>query len=306
MVLQFADRGGTYDFRPDGDDSAFWPRGRNPGRYVYRPPLQRADGWPTASVDEVGIGRDGIESFIQRIIDTPIDSLNAPQVEGILIARHGKLVVEEYFHGENRDRLHETRSAAKSLTATLVGAAIQDGLPVRLDDKVYAVMNGGRVPRRTRPAQAADDAREPADHDRRPLLRRRRPQGARPRRHHDRRTPTTRTTTTTPWRLPMDRRPGRAGGLLQLDPNLAIGVLWRATGEHRWTCSTGCSASRCRSAATPGSCPVGAALRRRQRADGPARLHEAGPADAQRRDMEGPAGARRGLRRGARRARSTT
>ena len=38
-----------------------------------------------------------------------------------------------YFHGEHRDRLHETRSAAKSLTATLVGAAMQDGLPVRLD-----------------------------------------------------------------------------------------------------------------------------------------------------------------------------
>jgi CubicO group peptidase (beta-lactamase class C family) len=51
-------------------------------------------------------------------------------------------VVEEYFHGYHRDRPHETRSAAKSWTATLIGAAMQAGIPIRMDTPVYATMLG--------------------------------------------------------------------------------------------------------------------------------------------------------------------
>jgi CubicO group peptidase (beta-lactamase class C family) len=54
--------------------------------------------------------------------------------------------LEEYFHGEHRDKLHETRSAAKSMTATLIGAAMQAGEPLTLSDRVFAVMNGGEFP----------------------------------------------------------------------------------------------------------------------------------------------------------------
>ncbi len=35
ITLVFPSRGGSYDFRRDGDDSEFYPRGRNPGRYAY-------------------------------------------------------------------------------------------------------------------------------------------------------------------------------------------------------------------------------------------------------------------------------
>jgi CubicO group peptidase (beta-lactamase class C family) len=57
-----------------------------------------------------------------------------------LIARHGKLVVEEYFHGYHRDMPHDTRSAAKSWTSTLIGAAMQAGIPIALDTPVYQTM----------------------------------------------------------------------------------------------------------------------------------------------------------------------
>ena len=59
----------------------------------------------------------------------------------------GTLVLEEYFHGERRDRLHDTRSAAKSLTATLVGAAIHAGAPLALASPVYRVMADHAPPR---------------------------------------------------------------------------------------------------------------------------------------------------------------
>lgn len=68
ITIGFPARGGTYDFRRDGDQSAFYPRGRNPGRYVYHPPLTRDDGWPTGTLDEANIDRAGIEQFIQMII----------------------------------------------------------------------------------------------------------------------------------------------------------------------------------------------------------------------------------------------
>ena len=36
ITLAFPDRGGTYDFRRDNDQSEFYPRGKNPGRCAIR------------------------------------------------------------------------------------------------------------------------------------------------------------------------------------------------------------------------------------------------------------------------------
>ena len=141
-VLRVALGGMSLDFsRVDrGSWSDFYPRGKPGQRYRYAAPLQLDDGWPTASVEDVGISRPGIEAFVQRLIDLPMDSLLTSQIHGLLIARHGKLVVEEYFHGYHRDRPHDTRSAAKSWMAVLLGAAMQAGVPIRLSTPVYKTM----------------------------------------------------------------------------------------------------------------------------------------------------------------------
>lgn len=231
LRLYFPQRGGSYDFRREGNESEFWPRGRNPGRYVYRPPLARADGWRVGTLAQANIDQRGIEAFVQMILDTPMDSVNAPQVHGILIARHGRLVLEEYFHGYHRDRPHDTRSAAKSVTATLIGAATQAGLPVRLDDPVYRIMNGGRFPDGLEPGRRAmtlehlltmtsgihcDDSNPDAPGNEERML----DQDEEP----------------DYWRYylaqPMDRAPGERAIYCSGDPNLAIGVLSHATGEH--------------------------------------------------------------------------
>src|SRR4029079_1294488 len=52
ITLSFPFRGGSYDFRRDGEDSDLYPRGKNPARYEYRPPLARDDGWPTGTLEE--------------------------------------------------------------------------------------------------------------------------------------------------------------------------------------------------------------------------------------------------------------
>jgi CubicO group peptidase (beta-lactamase class C family) len=146
LTLAFPTRGGSYDFKRDGDESDFYPRGKKPGRYSYNPPTGLDDGWPIGTLDDANIDRAGLEKFVQKIIDMPMDSEDAPQIHSVLVARHGKLVLEEYFHGEHRDKLHDTRSASKSLVAVLVGAAIQAGAPLKLSSPVYEVMNDGAFP----------------------------------------------------------------------------------------------------------------------------------------------------------------
>ena len=146
FTLNFPSRGGSFDFRRAGDDSEYYPRGRNPGRYSYVPPPRFDDGWATSTLEAENIDRAAMERFIQRLLDMPMDSPDAPQIHGVLVARNGKLLLEEYFHGEHRDKPHMTRSASKSVTAVLAGAVMQAGGPLKLTDPVYQVMNGGQFP----------------------------------------------------------------------------------------------------------------------------------------------------------------
>jgi CubicO group peptidase (beta-lactamase class C family) len=141
-VITLPLRGGTYAFTRARDEtsSPFYPRGAPAPRYRYMPPIQLDDGWPVGAVEDVGISRQEIERFVQMLLDMRMDSIGSHQLHSLLIARHGRLVVEEYFHGYHRDLPHETRSAAKSWTATLIGAAMQAGIPVRMDTPVYATM----------------------------------------------------------------------------------------------------------------------------------------------------------------------
>jgi CubicO group peptidase (beta-lactamase class C family) len=233
MRLVFSDRGGgAYDFhRESEDDSTFWPRGRRPGTYSYRAPLAVDDGWPVATAEDENLDRAGIEAFVQYLLDMPMDSTNALEVHGILVARHGRLVLEEYFHGFDRTRLHDTRSAGKSITATLAGAVMQAGLPVRLTDPVYKVINGGSFPAELEPRKRAmqlqhlltmssgihcDDSEPTAPGNEERML--------------------DQSDDKDYWRyymaMPMDRVPGERSIYCSGDPNLAIGVLTRATGEH--------------------------------------------------------------------------
>jgi CubicO group peptidase (beta-lactamase class C family) len=157
LSIYLRSRGGTYDFRrvAANERSDFYPRGLPTVPYVYRPPVALDDGWPTASLEDVGISRTSMEKFIQMIIDAAQDSTNALAMHGVLIARHGKLVLEEYFYGEHREKPHDTRSASKSLSSDLAGAAIYAGMPLSASSPVYQVMNGGTFPPGLEPQKRA-------------------------------------------------------------------------------------------------------------------------------------------------------
>ncbi len=146
--LFLSGRGGTFDFRKvrDNEYSDFYPRGRPTGSYSYTRPATTGDGWETGTLEAAGLSEDTLSSFMRAMVNLPMDSLSSQQIHAVLIARHGKLVLEEYFHGEDREHAHDTRSAAKSVTSTLAGAAIHAKRGVTLASPAYAIMNGGKFP----------------------------------------------------------------------------------------------------------------------------------------------------------------
>ncbi|MBA2301882.1 MAG: serine hydrolase [Acidobacteria bacterium] len=141
--LRFPLYGRSFGFERDTTASSpFYPRAKTPERYRYSPPVQLDDGWPVSTLGKEGIDRAAIEKFVQMLIDMPMDGISSSQIHSVLIARNGKLVLEEYFHGHGRDMPHDTRSASKSWTNVLIGAAMQSGVSIRLDTPLYETMLG--------------------------------------------------------------------------------------------------------------------------------------------------------------------
>jgi hypothetical protein len=62
--------------------------------HAYQKPIFVGDGLPTSDLASVGIDQQRIEIAINKIRDGKFQNIHS-----ILIARHGKLVLEEYFAG---------------------------------------------------------------------------------------------------------------------------------------------------------------------------------------------------------------
>jgi CubicO group peptidase (beta-lactamase class C family) len=108
-------------------------------------PPRLDDGWAVASAQDVGLDAcllDSMTAAIRR--GEAYDNVHA-----VLIAKEDRLVYEQYFTGEDRrwrgeefetvtlafdrDTLHDTRSAGKSITSALVGIAVGSGAISSLD-----------------------------------------------------------------------------------------------------------------------------------------------------------------------------
>ena len=87
------------------------------------PPTARADGWRIADPAPAGF-----DVATLAALETAVVGGEAPDTTSVLIARDGRLVYERYFGQGGPDVLNDTRSATKSVTALLVGAAVDRGL----------------------------------------------------------------------------------------------------------------------------------------------------------------------------------
>lgn len=94
---------------------------------TYRVPVPVDDGWTTAALGEVGMQVAPMTELLRHAQTIATPEPGHPQVHGLLVARHGKLAFEAYFHGYSREQAHDTRSAGKSFASLLVGMAIDHG-----------------------------------------------------------------------------------------------------------------------------------------------------------------------------------
>jgi CubicO group peptidase (beta-lactamase class C family) len=89
-------------------------------------PLALPRGAPIAALEFWGNGEKfTLESYIERA-----------RVTGLLVIKDGEIRLEAYGHGADATSQMTTQSVAKSITSTLVGIALGEGLIASLDDPI--------------------------------------------------------------------------------------------------------------------------------------------------------------------------
>lgn len=141
LLLPVPDFGTTFELSRRTHDQAvgYYPRTPAERRYTYRPPIAGSDGWRTGTLEAAGLDESRIRALVQKILDTDPRQAAAPLVQGLLIARHGRLVLEEYFYGFEKERPHDLRSAGKTLASILAGIAIEHGAKFGPQTPVYSL-----------------------------------------------------------------------------------------------------------------------------------------------------------------------
>jgi CubicO group peptidase (beta-lactamase class C family) len=114
------------------------------------PPPAEADGWAVAAPQAVALEADRLCALVPWL-----EGWKQADVHAVLVARHGKLVFEQYFAGadenwgrrladdtpHSRDRLHDARSVTKSVVALVLGIALDRGLvKASLDTPVFDLL----------------------------------------------------------------------------------------------------------------------------------------------------------------------
>lgn len=100
-------------------------------------PPPASDGWAVAAPESVGIDADRLCALVPWV-----EGWKEGDIHAVLVARHAKLVFEQYFSGadehwgtplgndtaHSRDQLHDARSVTKSVVALVLGIALDRGL----------------------------------------------------------------------------------------------------------------------------------------------------------------------------------
>jgi CubicO group peptidase (beta-lactamase class C family) len=89
------------------------------------------EAWPVSTPEEQGMDSARLAAMLTQI---QADNRN---IHSLLIARHGTLVLEAYFHPFNRETPHNLYSCTKSVTSALMGIVVDKGLVSNLDTPAY-------------------------------------------------------------------------------------------------------------------------------------------------------------------------
>lgn len=93
------------------------------------------------SWEKAGFNPDSIEYLVDRIGKAP-----QKDFRGIVVIKDDQIAIEEYYNSFWRNHIHDIRSAGKSITAMLLGVAIQEGLVQSIDQDVYSFFPQEKYP----------------------------------------------------------------------------------------------------------------------------------------------------------------
>lgn len=99
-------------------------------------PAKLDDGWQTADPSELGFDNAALTELTRELAEADPRSQRPRLIHSLLVARQGKLVYEEYFHGHDRETVHDIRSLGKMFGSAMVGALQQQGHPIDADYRV--------------------------------------------------------------------------------------------------------------------------------------------------------------------------
>jgi CubicO group peptidase (beta-lactamase class C family) len=103
-------------------------------QYTYEVP-RSAQGEFTVS----SLTAEAMDESVAHVTDL-IAGEHYKRIDAMLIARNGKLVYENYFHGHSGDVLHNIFSAGKSITSILAGIAIDKGFLENVNTPVVQLL----------------------------------------------------------------------------------------------------------------------------------------------------------------------
>lgn len=104
---------------------------------VLAPIAAQAADWPAATPAAAGVSAAKLDAM-----SAAIKAGQFQQITSVLVARHGKLVFEAYYDQDGAEARRNTRSATKTVTAMLTGAAIASGALPSLDAPIKTYLKG--------------------------------------------------------------------------------------------------------------------------------------------------------------------
>lgn len=122
------------------------PPDPTPAQTACRVPVAGVDRWPVGPPESVGLKSDSLCQVAAWLGESTERNVHA-----VLVARHGRLVFEQYFAGPDEIRgsrartvvfgpeiKHDLRSVTKAVVALLTGMAIDRGLITSVDAPVLS------------------------------------------------------------------------------------------------------------------------------------------------------------------------
>jgi CubicO group peptidase (beta-lactamase class C family) len=109
-------------------------------------PISGIDSWQIATPESVGLSKAALCPMVKWLAESELDNVHA-----VLVVRHGKLVFEQYFTGDDEHLgskagivtfgptvRHDERSVSKSVVSLVMGIAIDHGWIKSIDAPVFS------------------------------------------------------------------------------------------------------------------------------------------------------------------------